>query len=118
MFSGSNPTLHQLQENPLLGELLYYPSFGSFLRFSSEMFYLIEAKAYHINAASMKFLYDYDMADWNRCVYYLVTFLVLFRVLAYLALVVRENLGSSGNHHTFFDLIRTFTGLKTKKKTT
>ena len=115
MFSGSNPTLHQLQENVLLGKLLYYPSFGSFLRFSNELFYLIEAKAYHINAASMLFLYDYQLEDFERCVVFLVAFFFIFRLVAYLALVVRENLKSSGSHYTFKDLLVAYFAAKQKQ---
>jgi ABC-type multidrug transport system ATPase subunit len=93
MFSGANPTLLQLRENSLLGNLLYYPSFLSFLRFSQELFYLIEARAHHIGELTMDTLYGFSSKDEEMCWAFLLMFVVCFRVIGFLALVFEENAG-------------------------
>jgi hypothetical protein len=46
MFSGANPTLHQLATNKLIPfHLLKYPSYFSFVRWSTELYYLIQLDA-------------------------------------------------------------------------
>lgn len=93
MFSGANPTLLQLRENSLLGNVLYYPSFLSFLRFSQELFYLIEARAHHIGELTMETLYGFSNKDEQMCWAFLVMFVICFRVIGFLALVFEENAG-------------------------
>jgi ABC-type multidrug transport system ATPase subunit len=93
MFSGANPTLLQLRDNSLLGSLLYYPSFLSFLRFAQELFYLIEARAYHVGELSLSTLYGFASSDEGMCWAFLAMFVICFRVLGFLALVFEESAG-------------------------
>jgi ABC-type multidrug transport system ATPase subunit len=94
MFSGANPTLLQLRDNTLLGSLLYYPTFFSFLRFAQEQFYLIEARTLHVGELTLSTLYGFSYDDWTQCWSFLLMFAVCFRVLAFLALVMVETDGT------------------------
>lgn len=103
MFSGANPTLDQLQHNPLLGKVLFYPSYISLFRWTQELYYvrrhllsmiyffsqLIEVRPYHPTAATLA-LYGYKFANWTSCIVGTVCLAVLFRLAAYIAIVKRE----------------------------
>lgn len=102
MFSGANPTLLQLQSNALLGSLLYYPTYLSFLRYTQELYYLIEVQGYRTGVVSMAALFGYLTDDWLVCWTALFAFCFVLRLLAYVALIVVETRGSSGGRQRFF----------------
>jgi len=65
----------------VLGKALYYPSFASFLRYSQELYYLIEIKPYR---------------DWALCWAALFATSVVFRAIAFVSLVAVESAQTSG----------------------
>eukprot|EP01125_Pyxidicula_operculata_P015123 TRINITY_DN5108_c0_g1_i1.p1 TRINITY_DN5108_c0_g1~~TRINITY_DN5108_c0_g1_i1.p1 ORF type:complete len:874 (-),score=87.48 TRINITY_DN5108_c0_g1_i1:150-2771(-) len=90
MFSGANPTLNQLQNNELLGKALYYPTFLSYNRWGIELFYLVEIQEYTSTYTTMKVLYDYDISDFFVCWSVIAFMAFVYRVFAYVILVLRE----------------------------
>lgn len=92
MFSGANPTIQQLRNNHLIPNLLVYPSYFSFIRWSQELFYLIEMEVIDQPGAhsSMTLLYGYKMSDFSECYLWSLVIGMFFRLLAYLVLVKRE----------------------------
>jgi len=91
MFSGGQPTLNQLKTNALLGDALYIPSYFSYTRWANELIYLTEIKHYTSNYRSMGMLYGYYIDDETMCWCMIATFLFVFRILGYIALVVKEH---------------------------
>eukprot|EP01123_Difflugia_compressa_P004209 TRINITY_DN15573_c0_g1_i1.p1 TRINITY_DN15573_c0_g1~~TRINITY_DN15573_c0_g1_i1.p1 ORF type:complete len:388 (+),score=22.68 TRINITY_DN15573_c0_g1_i1:86-1165(+) len=90
MFSGGQPTLQQLKTNELLGNALYLPTFVSYTRWVNELVYLTEIKLYTTNYKPMNQLYGYVTEDEIFCWCMVTTFLLFFRIVAYIALVVKE----------------------------
>eukprot|EP00028_Trichosphaerium_sp_Am-I-7-wt_P002366 CAMPEP_0168520044 /NCGR_PEP_ID=MMETSP0405-20121227/7710_1 /TAXON_ID=498012 /ORGANISM="Trichosphaerium sp, Strain Am-I-7 wt" /LENGTH=273 /DNA_ID=CAMNT_0008540765 /DNA_START=309 /DNA_END=1128 /DNA_ORIENTATION=- len=66
-FSGANPTLKLLKENKLLPNILFYPSYASYLRWAQEMHYLIEAKNIAGTEGPMELIYGYYPSDALDC---------------------------------------------------
>jgi len=91
MFSGGQPTLAQLKVNELLGSALYIPSYLSYTRWANELVYLIEIKQYTENFRSMEILYGYVISDEVFCWCMIFTFFFAFRIITYIALVVKEH---------------------------
>jgi hypothetical protein len=90
MFSGANPTLGQLEDNPLLGRFMFYPSYFSFIRYAQELYYLIEIKMYPYGGDAMTTLYQYSLTDWGSCWMWLISISFVVRLIAYAALVKHE----------------------------
>jgi len=91
MFAGGQPTLIQLKKNELLGPALYVPTYISYNRWASELVYLTEIKLYTSDNRSMGALYGYFPEDEVFCWCAMVTILVVFRTISYIALVVKEH---------------------------
>ncbi len=70
--------------------VLQYPAHGSFLRWAQELYYLIEIKMYRFGVQSMHAIYSYSLDDWVLCWLWMATLAILFRLIAYIALVRRE----------------------------
>ena len=93
MFSGANPTLTQLKEPTLLGGVLFLPTFASYIRWAQEAYYLTEIAQYRnifLNVEAGMAIYDYSFSDSTTCWLALAGAAVLFRALAFVALVKRE----------------------------
>jgi len=89
MFSAS-PTLDQLENNKFIPNVLQYPAHGSFLRWAQELYYLIEIRMYPYGVESMRSIYSYSPNDFVLCWVWMATLGILFRLVAYIALVRRE----------------------------
>jgi len=90
MFSGGQPTLAQLQNNSLLGEALYYPTYISYTRWANELVYITEIKRYGVPPLTMSILYGYDLQSEVYCWCAMISILVFFRTVGYIALVLKE----------------------------
>ncbi|PRP79390.1 abc transporter family protein [Planoprotostelium fungivorum] len=64
MFSGASPSLGQLRDNPLLGSLLYYPSFLSLFRWTNEIYYLFSVEYYEPSQKTLN-LYGYSRPSFD-----------------------------------------------------
>jgi len=91
MFSGGQPTLSQLRSNGLLGYALYLPTYLSYTRWSNELVYITEVKHYTSNFRSMGTLYSYYISDEVYCWCMICSFFCVFRIMGYIALVVKEH---------------------------
>uniref|UniRef100_A0A6B2KXT8 ABC transporter domain-containing protein n=1 Tax=Arcella intermedia TaxID=1963864 RepID=A0A6B2KXT8_9EUKA len=91
MFSGGQPTLKQLLNNELVGFALYVPTYFSYTRWANELVYLWEIKQYTADYRSMQALYGYYMYDELYCLGAMFSFFLFFRVITYIALVVKEH---------------------------
>ena len=91
MFGGANPTLKQLQDG-VLGGALYYPTLGSFIRWSQENFYLIEMEVFarSANVDESMLTYSYSFEDKTQTWVVLCVYIMVVRVLSYLACVLHE----------------------------
>ena len=91
MFSGASPTLSQLEFNELFPYVLYYCSYFSLFRWTQETYYLIGIIPYNpIPDTGTLEYYSYDVDDFPYCWVAIVLLLIIFRFLAYIALVIRE----------------------------
>ncbi len=86
----ASPTLDQLENNKIIPNVLQYPTHGSFLRWAQELYYLIEIKMYQYGVESMRAIYSYSPNDFVLCWLWMSTLGILFRLIAYIALVRRE----------------------------
>jgi len=89
MFSGANPTLDALKKNPLMGKVLFYPSYGSLFRWTQELYYLIEVRPYNPSQATLA-LYSYNFDDVSVCIAGVIVLAIVFRLAAYIAIVKKE----------------------------
>eukprot|EP01119_Soliformovum_irregulare_P018968 TRINITY_DN5922_c0_g1_i1.p1 TRINITY_DN5922_c0_g1~~TRINITY_DN5922_c0_g1_i1.p1 ORF type:complete len:966 (-),score=184.84 TRINITY_DN5922_c0_g1_i1:909-3488(-) len=95
-FSGANPTLTQLKENALIPKvsdtsLLFYPSYVSFIRWTQELYYLVEIEAIGpLGYQNMNVVFGYFIGDWVACWVWCVVIALAFRTFAYTALVKQE----------------------------
>lgn len=93
MFSGANPTLTQLKDPNLLGGLLYVPTYVSYIRWAQEAYYLTEIEQYRaifLNVQAGMDVYGYKFSDDLTCWLALAASAVIFRALAFVALVKKE----------------------------
>jgi len=92
MFSGTTPTLEQLKQNDLIPYALYYPSYLSLFRWTNELFYLINIEYYEssLTDSEIKNIYGYSFSNAINGWVLSCLLSILFRALAYLAIVYRE----------------------------
>mmetsp|Transcript_64104 Transcript_64104/g.139514 ORF Transcript_64104/g.139514 Transcript_64104/m.139514 type:complete len:163 (+) Transcript_64104:1-489(+) len=88
MFSGANPRFHQLKE--LLGGLLLYPTYLSFIRWAQEAFYVGEVRQYAdiFDVEGGLSYYSYSLDDLPLCLGMLFLIGFVVRFLALLALII------------------------------
>ena len=79
-----------LRSNALLGSVLYYPSYASFLRWIMELFYLIEIFAYSAAPDAMGKFYYYFPGDFLTCICAVALIAHVIRVLPLLVLFAIE----------------------------
>lgn len=89
MFSGANPTLQQLADNELL-PVLKFPPYVSLFRWANELFYIKTVAPYNPNEYSLTDIYGYSLGDEVHCWMMLGWFAIIFRIVAYVALVYTE----------------------------
>eukprot|EP01126_Amoeba_proteus_P054044 TRINITY_DN6617_c2_g1_i1.p1 TRINITY_DN6617_c2_g1~~TRINITY_DN6617_c2_g1_i1.p1 ORF type:complete len:220 (+),score=36.71 TRINITY_DN6617_c2_g1_i1:1417-2076(+) len=90
MFAGVNPPLSQLQQNALLGETLYLPTYLSILRWGTELFYNIEIAPQTSSYTFMNVLYGYYLEDNLLCWSALTFAMVVWRIFAFSLLIMKE----------------------------
>lgn len=87
----ANPTLSQLKNIPVMGSWLKVLSNFSYLRWTQEAFYLNEVYNYHAPEQSMISLYGYHANHTFLCFTCVLVILLVYRIAAFIALVVREH---------------------------
>jgi len=87
MYSGGSPTLVQLYNNPVLPRILYYPTYVSFLRWTQELYYLIEIVSYQGGVESMKSIYYYYPEDFSFCWIWIISIALIYRSIAFIVLL-------------------------------
>lgn len=90
MFSGAAPTLTQLEQNLLFPYILYWCSYFSLFRWTQELYYIVAVKPYNPGPGGTLAYYGYEMSDEAMCWVFIIALLIVFRVLAYIALVIKE----------------------------
>jgi hypothetical protein len=91
MFSGAAPTLLQLKHNLLLPYALWAISWLSLFRYTQELYYLIGITPYNPSPETATLVYyGYNLDDEILCWMMIFGLGIVFRFLAYIALVIRE----------------------------
>ena len=91
MFSGAAPTLNQLKDNLLLPYVLWAVSWLSLFRYTQELYYLIGITPYQPSPETATLVhYGYNLNDEILCWMMIFGLGIVFRFLAYIALVWKE----------------------------
>lgn len=82
--------MRQLEDNKLVPHLLKYPTYTSYIRWSQEIYYLIEIKEYTTSRTSMNMIYEYQDSDLVSCWVWMFVISLIYRLVAYVALVKKQ----------------------------